>query len=110
MAVASSMVASSFSTVMLMAGTVALESGARLPLRRLRVPDLDVVEEAVLAGDAELDLGLGRVADAGGLEVAGGLAVDRRAHFIADGLDDEGVPFAGLELGGKGGAVRGEQL
>ncbi len=85
-------------------------AAASLWLGRFGVPDLDVVEEAVLAGDAEFDLGLGLVADAWGFEETGGLAVDGRAHFVADGLDDEGVPFASFKFDGKAGAVRGEQF
>ena len=50
------------------------------------------------------------MADAGGFEEAGGLAVDGDAHLVADGLDDEGVPLAGLELGGEGGAAAGDEL
>src|SRR6185312_16621628 len=49
------------------------------------IPDLDVVEEAVLAGNTEFDLGLGGMGDAGGLEIASRFAVDGNAHLIADG-------------------------
>ena len=82
-------------------GCIATAVYERLRLRRFGVPDLDVAEQAVLAADAEFDLGLGGVADAGRLEIAGGLAVDGDAHLVADGLDDERVPFARFELGGK---------
>ncbi len=74
-------------------------------LRRFGIPDLDIVEEAILAGDAELDLGFGGVADAGGLEEADGLAVDGDAHGVAAGLDGEGVPFMWLELDRETGRV-----
>lgn len=77
---------------------------------RLCVPDFDVVEPAVLAGDAEFDLALGGVGDAGGLEPGGGLAVDRDAHFVADGLDNKRIPLAGFELGGIGDAAALEEL
>ena len=61
----------------------------------LRVPDFDVVEEAVLAAYAELDLGLGGVGDAGGLKVGGRFAVEGDTHFVADGFDNEGVQSRG---------------
>src|SRR5258706_13031388 len=36
--------------------------------------------------------------DAGGFEDSGGFAVDRDAHRVANGFDDQRVPFAGFEL------------
>src|SRR5205823_3414012 len=60
---------------------------------RLGVPDFDVVEVAVFAPNAELDLGLGGVANAGGFVKRGWSAVERDAHGVADRLDPEGVPF-----------------
>ena len=81
-----------------------------LPLRCLGAPDLDVVEIAVLAGDAEFDLRLCRVADAGRLQETDGLSIDARAHLVADGLDGEGVPLARLELRRKGRILAGHHL
>jgi hypothetical protein len=52
---------------------------------RLRVPDLDVIEEAILPGAAELDFGLGRACDAGGLEdddEEGGAAADEEVRLF----------------------------
>ena len=48
--------------------------------QRLRLPDLEIVEEAVFAHTAEFDLGLGGVGDAWGLEEGGGFAVDAGAQ------------------------------
>src|SRR5207248_11768654 len=77
------------------------QCGRAYLLRGLGVPNLDVVEVAVLAADADFDLRLGGVADAGGLEIGDRLAVDRDPHRLADGLDDEGVPLLRLELDRK---------
>src|SRR5438552_2802175 len=85
-------------------------SRSRLRPRRLGIPDLDVVEKAVFAGDAQFNLGLGGVANACRLEKGGRLPVNRHTHRVADGFDDERVPLAGFELGGERGAVGGEQL
>ena len=81
-------------------------------LRCFGVPDLDVFEPAALAGDAEFDLGLGHVADAGGLEEADGLAIEDDAHFVANGFHHEGVGLAGFELVSQreAGGVGGEEL
>ena len=53
----------------------------------LRLPDLEIVEEAVFTLTAEFDFGLGGVGDAWGLEEGDGFAVDGGAH----GFEHEGV-------------------
>src|SRR5438552_3617902 len=74
------------------------------------VVDFDVVEEAVFAGDAEFDFGFGFVGDAGAFQIAGGFAVDRDAHSVADGFDDHCVPLVLFEFGGVGDAAADEEL
>ena len=80
-----------------------------LGLGRLGVPDLDVVEQAILALAAEFDPGLGGMRDAGGLEEAYGLAVQRGAHFVADCFNDGGVPLVRGNFRGEGGATSLQQ-
>lgn len=63
------------------------EQGRLLRSARLRIPDLEIVEEAALTHAAELDLGLGRMCDAGGLEEGDGFAVDGGAHGVAHGFE-----------------------
>ncbi len=69
---------------------------------RFRAPDLEIVEEAVFAHAAELDLGLGRVGDAGGLREGDGFAVDGGAQGVVYGFEQEGVPDLGIEAEGEG--------
>lgn len=80
---------------------------------RLRAPDFEVVEEAVFAHAAELDLRLRCVGDAGGLEEGHGLAVDGGAHRVAHGFEHEAVPGLGIEAEREAGvfaAFRGRGL
>lgn len=86
------------------------ESTAQLFLRSFGIPDLDVVEEAVFAGNAEFDLGLGGVSNSGRLEKSSRLAVDRDAHFIADGFNNEDIPLTGFKLGGISNTATDKQL
>lgn len=69
--------------------------------QRLRVPDLEILEEAVFAHAAEFDFGLGRVGDARGLEEGDGFAVDGGAQGVAHGFEHEGVPGLGIETEGE---------
>jgi hypothetical protein len=48
-----------------------------------RAVDFKIVELAALAGDAEFVAGLGRMSDAGGLEVTDGLAVEDNADPVS---------------------------
>ena len=70
----------------------------RALLSRLSIPDLEVIEEAVLAHAAELHLRLRRMRDARGLQKAHGLAVDRSAHGVAYCFQHEGVPSIRIQL------------
>src|SRR2546421_9120170 len=76
---------------------------------RLGVPDLDVVEPAVLAANTEFNLGLGGVADPGGFQIPGRFPVESHTHFFACSFDDEVVPFAGLDVRGIGDLTALEQ-
>jgi len=79
-------------------------------LLRRRVIDLEIVDQAALAGDTEFIAGLGGMSDTRGLEVTDGLAIEDDAYFVADDFNDERLPFAGFDVSWERKGTTDEEL